>query len=1204
MADTPDALKDAAKTAAKIPAGILEGLLKPVALSADALNAVAKGGLNFGSVLQNAGNELKDFTAIGGLAGKGLKIFGEYAQESVDAMRNFSKVGAGFSGDAIGMRASIAQTNMSLEQYGKFLNSNSALLNGMGGTVSQGAKAFNTFSAEFFAATGKTNKEFGTLGDQLRNLGMNSEEINGVLALELTSRRFTSMQDAASKEAALQSAAALAEEMDKTAKLTGKSREEQQKSLAALERDGKYQAAIRIEMMNGNKFAAEGMISAMSKIEKFGPGVQNLTKDIVSYGTASKDTAATLSALGPAGTQLQNAINMTKTARTEEQKAAAAKAVADAEMAIQVRLSSKDFNEMSKVGIKGAVDVANQTTTLTAGLEKVAAENKLNLNIESDRIKANQIRDAEIKKEQTAAKTPAKPGEEDQGKATTQALVQFESSLQKASAAINESFIKKLNDEIAPEMARYAFKLQNIPASTYKRNAEEGYNALKKNFTSETPAPVDPQVKAKDDAQVRAKGEQAANEAREKAKAQNLPEAQQESRAKIAREQAERNERARIERERPSPTNPLSQSRGGSPNDPVFVQPVPGTNIPTPDATPNVTPIPTPAPGPTPTPVPERAFGSLDMAGKMFEDWGKGTMVELHGLESVMRPQDLSKVIESAMGGVRKTMPKIDVGAAGNNLEMPKFEMPKFEMPKFEMPTMDMSKFEMPTMDMSKLDLSKISQSITTSLSSVTGGNATTVRGEIPGYKDAGLQIPGSGLTQNTASEKLAQDQAVEAKKTQAEASIESAKIYKSSSERFVSFLEKDIAAKEQELATTDSERTKRRLENELANQRIKLNNARDQVIEDTKELLDAENELATIQQESTITETTLRDQAIQQTTSIAEQTQSMLAVKKNYLDTELIQIGEELSALGDEKSVQLIREGSIQDGLDKLKTEKDIYENNQKYDERDLAESTEELAMLRNRIDNSDSESEILELQKQVSIEEALNLSLQTKIAERNQNILNTDADIALKEQELQDLREEMADTEVAIQDKREQLLDSVVGQDEEVAMPGAVTAEPDTEFGDLAGAMSANKADDEQRAAWDNAKMTKLPTTVAGKDPFARMLDKFMGPMAEPGKALSPAEAAKTSVTAQSDAAAKQAATDKAKAAQGGGTGAKDSDATKSAAGSKEATLSDVVKSLDTLNKQVGLLNGEMSKLPNLMEKAVSATKSLNGNLNARVT
>ena len=50
------------------------------------------------------------------------------------------------------------------------------------------------------------------------------------------------------------------------------------------------------------------------------------------------------------------------------------------------------------------------------------------------------------------------------------------------------------------------------------------------------------------------------------------------------------------------------------------------------------------------------------------------------------------------------------------------------------------------------------------------------------------------------------------------------------------------------------------------------------------------------------------------------------------------------------------------------------------------------------------------------------------------------------------------------------------------------------------------------------------------------------------------------------------------------------------------KETTLSDVVASLDTLNMQVGKLSGEMSRLPNLMEKAVSATKALNGNLNMR--
>jgi hypothetical protein len=100
-------------------------------------------------------------------------------------------------------------------------------------------------------------------------------------------------------------------------------------------------------------------------------------------------------------------------------------------------------------------------------------------------------------------------------------------------------------------------------------------------------------------------------------------------------------------------------------------------------------------------PAPKRSSGSLEMAGKMFEDWGKGTMVELHGLESVMRPEDMSKVIESAMGGVRKTMPK-------------------FEMPK--------------------LDLSSMSKTVNTSISSVTGGKEMSTKLSVEDMAD--LQKP------------------------------------------------------------------------------------------------------------------------------------------------------------------------------------------------------------------------------------------------------------------------------------------------------------------------------------------------------------------------------------------------------------------------------------------------------------------------------
>jgi len=42
-----------------------------------------------------------------------------------------------------------------------------------------------------------------------------------------------------------------------------------------------------------------------------------------------------------------------------------------------------------------------------------------------------------------------------------------------------------------------------------------------------------------------------------------------------------------------------------------------------------------------PSEVKKRQGGSIEMAGTMFEDWGKGTMAELHGLETVMKPDQM-----------------------------------------------------------------------------------------------------------------------------------------------------------------------------------------------------------------------------------------------------------------------------------------------------------------------------------------------------------------------------------------------------------------------------------------------------------------------------------------------------------------------------------------------------------------------------------
>jgi hypothetical protein len=55
--------------------------------------------------------------------------------------------------------------------------------------------------------------------------------------------------------------------------------------------------------------------------------------------------------------------------------------------------------------------------------------------------------------------------------------------------------------------------------------------------------------------------------------------------------------------------------------------------------------------------LPGRAFGSLGATGKLFENFGSGTLVELHGIESVMKPSDVQALLENAQMGVLKGLP-------------------------------------------------------------------------------------------------------------------------------------------------------------------------------------------------------------------------------------------------------------------------------------------------------------------------------------------------------------------------------------------------------------------------------------------------------------------------------------------------------------------------------------------------------------------
>jgi hypothetical protein len=96
-------------------------------------------------------------------------------------------------------------------------------------------------------------------------------------------------------------------------------------------------------------------------------------------------------------------------------------------------------------------------------------------------------------------------------------------------------------------------------------------------------------------------------------------------------------------------------------------------------------------------------------------------MVELHGMEGVMRPQDIEKIVETSLGGAKKSLSSAasgDISKSVRDMKMPKLEMPNLEMPKIEGPNLTAGGGIGGSIG--GIDLSSITKGLNTSFSSLT----------------------------------------------------------------------------------------------------------------------------------------------------------------------------------------------------------------------------------------------------------------------------------------------------------------------------------------------------------------------------------------------------------------------------------------------------------------------------------------------------
>ena len=297
---------------------------------------------------------------------------------------------------------------------------------------------------------------------------------------------------------------------------------------------------------------------------------------------------------------------------------------------------SETFMNLAAQGSKDFGDLAIQLRKNKVQLEDIAKAEGLDLNTTEGLAKANQIRLDQVKAEQKS--------EQDN---IAKSAILAEARAKDTYTAINNALVKPLADEVNPALKGFADKLRqaNTVPGGFRGTAEKAIETGKEKV-KEIVAPVAQAAQRVQDRNTPGPGP-----------AQTQPLTEQETQqATAARQTGGAYRQGREAANRP-------------------VSPVGGE-------------------------VPQRNEGSLAAAGKIFENWGSGTLVELHGMESVMRPEDLEKIVGSSLGAVKKSMAEVSSKATTKNS--------------------------------SSFDISKISKDISTTISSSSGGGASTVKGPSP----------------------------------------------------------------------------------------------------------------------------------------------------------------------------------------------------------------------------------------------------------------------------------------------------------------------------------------------------------------------------------------------------------------------------------------------------------------------------------------
>jgi hypothetical protein len=442
--------------------------------SINGLGKLASGSFTAADALGVATGVINKVPVIGDTISNVVGKVGNAGLQLNKDLNEAGKYGVSLNNDLGMFGKGLAYSRMSSEEFVRGMERNSNGLGVLGGTADRAAKNFMGLAKDF---------QENPVARQLQETGISASEMNGFLTQQLVNRRTLDITDAKARQAAIEATLSLNVEMDALARQTGKSRQAQMDDLKREQSKAEVQAAL-MQMGEGARKQFDAMQISMGPL---GKAAQSLASEIATGGVRTKEGAAQLAAMGPAGASFQAAVKQQMAARTDEEKKAAEAAMKRAQNEITAYQRTDQYLSMVRVDQQSEVGKARAQQFMENQYinSQIASENE---NRGKTQAELEAIRKKEIADAQSGKQTAALGGTPDGSKAG-QAINQSKIVAQDIRAGMGPYF-EKAND-LAGKSVDYlkdiSSKTPKLQALLSQGNAEEKTAQMSDAMKSLTP---------------------------------------------------------------------------------------------------------------------------------------------------------------------------------------------------------------------------------------------------------------------------------------------------------------------------------------------------------------------------------------------------------------------------------------------------------------------------------------------------------------------------------------------------------------------------------------------------------------------------------------------------------------------------------------------------------------------------------------------